>query len=174
VASDPAEWPEIELTVELLRGGEVSTFLHESVVPGDELEVKGPIGRWFIWPGDVPSLLIGGGSGVVPLMSMLRVARRMRSSELVKMVVSVRHPEDLYYARELPGPETTVIYTRRAPEGNERGIGRIGREDIPPLPSGGLAYICGSEPFAEAATELILSSGIPSDSLRIERFGASG
>src|SRR5258708_35769224 len=71
VASAPDDTPEIQLTVERFPDGEVSTFLHDDVVVGDELEVRGPIGGWFVWPGDAPALLIGGGSGVVPLMAML-------------------------------------------------------------------------------------------------------
>src|SRR6202051_288800 len=74
VASAPDESLEIEITVERLPGGEVSAFLHDEVVAGDDLEVRGPIGGWFVWRGDSPALLIGGGSGVVPLMEMLRVA----------------------------------------------------------------------------------------------------
>ena len=75
VASAPDRPDEIELTVELLPGGEVSTFLHDEVVVGDELEVRGPIGGWFVWRGETPALLVGGGSGIVPLMAMLRLAR---------------------------------------------------------------------------------------------------
>ena len=74
IASAPDGSPEIELTVERLEGGEVSTFLHDEVAVGDELEVRGPIGGWFVWDGDSPALLVGGGSGVVPLMAMLRLA----------------------------------------------------------------------------------------------------
>ena len=77
-------------------------FLHDEVEPGDELEVRGPIGGWFVWAGDTPALLIGGGSGVVPLMAMLRLARQQHTPELIHLLVSVRRPEDLYYADELP------------------------------------------------------------------------
>jgi ferredoxin-NADP reductase len=174
VASAPDNSPEIDLTVERLPEGEVSTFLHDDVVPGDELEVRGPIGGWFVWAGDTPALLIGGGSGVVPLMAMLRLARHDHASDLVRLVVSVRAPEDLYYSEELPGPETTVVYTRRAPVDNTRGVGRLTRADIPSLPDGGLAYICGSESFAEAAADLVLASGTAVERIRIEKFGPSG
>ena len=117
VASAPDDTGEIELTVEKLVDGEVSEFVHDVVLPGDELEVRGPIGGFFAWAGDSPALLVGGGSGVVPLMAMLRLARRTGRADLVRMVVSVRSPEDLYYAAELPGPQTTVVYTRVAPPG---------------------------------------------------------
>ena len=97
----PTARSEIELTVERFPDGEVSSFLHDEVVVGDELEVRGPIGGWFVWRGDTPALLLGGGSGVVPLMAMLRLAHATGRSDLVQLVVSTRTPEDLYYAAEL-------------------------------------------------------------------------
>jgi ferredoxin-NADP reductase len=75
--------------------------MHDEVAVGDELEVRGPIGGWFVWRGDTPALLLGGGSGVVPLMAMLRLAHRVGRSDLVRLIVSTRSPEDLYYAGEL-------------------------------------------------------------------------
>jgi ferredoxin-NADP reductase len=92
VASAPDDSGKIELTVEKLDGGEVSSFLHDIAEIGDEIEVRGPIGRWFVWEADTPALLIGGGSGVVPLMSMLRLARRIGRTDLLQVVVSVRTP----------------------------------------------------------------------------------
>src|SRR5262245_8237640 len=71
IASPPDRSPTVDITVERLEGGEVSEFLHDVVEPGDEIEVRGPIGRWFVWDGGEPALLVGGGSGVVPLMAML-------------------------------------------------------------------------------------------------------
>lgn len=70
------------MTVERLPDGEVSTFLTDQLRPGDELDVRGPIGGWFVWPGDIPALLVGGGSGVVPLMAMLRLAGRLTARDL--------------------------------------------------------------------------------------------
>ena len=87
VASAPGDSGEIELTVEHLPDGEVSSFLHEVVMVGDKLEVRGPIGGWFVWRGDTPAVLIGGGSGVVPLMAMLRLARQTGRADLVNLVV---------------------------------------------------------------------------------------
>jgi len=92
------------LTVERLEDGESQVSCCDEVVVGDELEVRGPIGGWFVWPGDGPALLVGGGSGVVPLMAMLRLARRLGRTSLIRLVVSARSPEDLYYADELAGP----------------------------------------------------------------------
>ncbi len=125
VASAPSDSGEIELTVERLEGGEVSEFLHDEVMVGDELEVRGPIGLWFVWEAETPAILVGGGSGVVPLMAMLRLARQSGRSDLLRMAVSVRTPDDLYYAHELPGPETTVAYTRVVPPSSTRPPGRL-------------------------------------------------
>ena len=175
VASAPDDTGEIELTVEKLVDGEVSEFVHDVVVPGDELEVRGPIGGFFAWAGDSPALLVGGGSGVVPLMAMLRLARRTGRADLVRMVVSVRSPEDLYYAAELPGPQTTVVYTRVAPSGSPRPPGRLAVADVAALVRGGEdAYVCGSAGFAEAATTVLLAAGVPVERIKVERFGPSG
>ena len=172
-ASAPDGSNDIELTVERLPDGEVSVFLHDDLQVGDEIEVRGPIGGWFVWRADSPALLIGGGSGVVPLMSMLRLARRKEASGLIRLVVSVRRPEDLYYADELPGPEATVIYTREAPPGSDRPAGRLTAGDILPVEEQKLVYICGSESFAEAAADLVMSGGVPAERIRIEKFGPS-
>jgi ferredoxin-NADP reductase len=175
VASAPDGTNELELTVERLDDGEVSSFLHDVVVVGDDLDVRGPIGGWFVWDGDTPALLIAGGSGVVPVMAMLRLARRLGRSELLRVVVSVRAPEDLYYADELPGPETTILYTRRAPEGFARAVGRLAAADIGKRPdSGATVYVCGSNGFADAATDVVQSLGVTTDQIRVERFGPTG
>jgi ferredoxin-NADP reductase len=172
VASPPDGGAEIELTVERLAEGEVSTFLHDEVVVGDELEVRGPIGGWFVWEGDAPAVLVGGGSGLVPLMAMLRHARRTGRSDLVRLVVSVRSPEDLYYADELPGPEATVVYTRSAPAEAGRAAGRLTLADLPrPFLPEVTAYVCGSTGFADAASRLLVEAGAPLDRIRVERFG---
>jgi ferredoxin-NADP reductase len=174
VASAPDGSREVEFTVERLDGGEVSMFLHDEVVPGDELEVRGPIGGWFVWGGDVPALLVGGGSGVVPLMAMLRLARRTERSHLIRLVVSVRSREDLYYADELPGPETSIIYTRRPPPAVSRPPGRLNPGDIAGLISPDqTVFVCGSTGFANAATDLLIATGVAAERIRVERFGPS-
>jgi len=175
VASAPDDSNEIELTVEWLEDGEVSTFLHEEVIVGDELEVRGPIGGWFVWEGTTPAILVGGGSGVVPLMAMMRLARKIQRTDLIRLVVSVRSPEDLYYTDELTGPQTTIAYTRRAPPLNERPIGRLSVEDLAPaiLPEA-TAYVCGSPSFARAASQLLVDLNQPVNRIRVEQFGPSG
>ena len=175
VASAPDDSAEFELTVERLADGEVSSFLHDVVTVGDELEVRGPIGGWFVWDADTPALLVGGGSGVVPLMAMLRLARNAGRADLVRLVTSVRAPADLYYSDELPGPESTLVYTREVPAGFDRPAGRLRGTDLAPLISpDATAYVCGSPPFAEAASQLLVEQGVPVDRIRVERFGPSG
>jgi ferredoxin-NADP reductase len=175
VASAPDDSGEIDLTVELLDDGEVSGYLHEVVQAGDHLEVRGPIGGWFVWDADASALLVGGGSGLVPLMSMLRLARRLDRSHLVRLVVSVRSPADLYYAHELPGPEVRIIYSRETPPGEARPPGRLTAEDLRPAPDpAATTYLCGSAGFAEAASRLLVDVGVPVERIRVERFGPSG
>ena len=172
VASAPDGTDLIDLTVERLPDGEVSSFLHDEARPGDVLEVRGPIGRWFVWEADGPALLIAGGSGLVPLMAMLRLARQRSRSDLVRLLVSVRAPENLYYADELPGTETTVIYSRRAPESATRPPGRMSAADLSPLVlPGATVYVCGSSAFADTATDVVMALGLPAERIRVERFG---
>lgn len=175
VASAPDGSNEFEVTVERLDDGEVSVFLHDAVEVGDELEVRGPIGGWFVWDGDAPALLVGGGSGVVPLMAMLRLARRTDRADLVRMVVSVRSAGDLYYADEIDGPQTTIVFTRAAPPGGVRPPGRLAPADLPqPIDPAAVGYVCGSPAFAEAASGLLVSLGMAPERIRVERFGPSG
>ena len=175
IASPPDGTAELDFTVDRLDDGEVSTYLHDVAEPGDELEVRGPIGRWFVWEGDSPALLIGGGSGVVPLMAMLRLARQRQATDLVRLIVSVRSVDDLYYAAEIAGPETAVVYSRQAPPGSSRSPGRLREDDLAPalLPDA-TAYVCGSAGFADTATDLLQGLGVPAERIRVERFGPSG
>ena len=191
VASPPDGTQELELTIERLEDGEVSTFLHDVAAPGDDIEVRGPIGGWFVWRGDRPAVLVGGGIGVVPLMAMLRLARRQGRPDLVRLVVSVRRPGDLCYPSELPGPETTIVYTREAPASWPRPPGRLTPADLAAAAPAGsrvgettsagwspggevTGYVCGSAGFADAASELLLGLGLPAQRIRVERFGPSG
>ncbi len=172
VASAPDGSNQIELTVERLPEGEVSSFMHDEVVVGDELEVRGPIGGWFVWRGDTRALLIGGGSGVVPLMSMLRLAHNMGTSNLVRLIVSTRTPGDLYYAAELADLEETVLYTRRTPEGWPRPAGRLTMADLPAsIAEDTTAFVCGSSGFSDAATDILSRAGVGNERIRVERFG---
>ncbi|MFR9799779.1 ferredoxin reductase [Streptomyces sp. MS06] len=173
IASAPDGSGHIELTLDRVEGGEVSGWFHSVARPGDRLEVRGPVSGFFAWPGDRPALLLGAGSGVVPLMSMLRHHRALGSAVPLRLLVSARSPEDLIYAREY-GAETTPVFTRSAPPGTP--VGRLSAAHLAPLlaecPAGGWeAYVCGSNAFAEHAARLLAAAGQPADRIRIERFG---
>ncbi|MEX1652495.1 ferredoxin reductase [Streptomyces pseudovenezuelae] len=173
IASPPEDSGHVELTLDHVEGGEVSGWFHTVAEPGDQVEVRGPLSGFFAWPGDRPALLIGAGSGVVPLMSMVRHHRARGLSVPLRMLVSARGPEELIYAREL-GAETTPVFTRSAPDGVP--VGRMSAAHVAPLlaerPEGGWeAYVCGSNAFAEHASRLLVEAGQPRDRIRIERFG---
>jgi len=172
VASPPDETDEIELTVERLEDGEVSVFMHDELMVGDEIEVRGPIGGWFVWKGDAPAILVGGGSGIVPLMAMLRYARHLGRTDLVHLAVSVRSPDELLYASELDPAEQTIIYTRTTPAGFSRPAARIMGADLAPYVRADIdAYVCGSSGFSDAASHLLVDLGVPVHRVRVERFG---
>jgi ferredoxin-NADP reductase len=173
IASPPEDSGHIELTLDHVAGGEVSGWFHTVAEPGDEVEVRGPLSGFFAWPGDRPALLIGAGSGVVPLMSMVRHHRARGLSVPLRLLVSARSPEELIYAREL-GPETTTVFTRSAPDGVP--VGRMSATHVAALladqaENGWEAYVCGSNAFAEHASRLLVEAGQPVDRIRIERFG---
>ena len=172
VASAPGD-PLVELFVERLDDGEVSGFLADVVEPGDRLEVRGPIGGWFVWDGEVPALLVGGGTGVVPLVAMLRTARALGRTDLLRIAVSTRTLAELPYADELLEAGALVVTTREAH--GVRRAGRLTAADLVPLwEPGQTAYVCGSAGFAEAASQLLVEFGVPASDVRVERFGPSG
>jgi ferredoxin-NADP reductase len=174
VASPPDDAGVIELTVDRLPEGEVSPYLHDELRVGDELEVRGPVGGYFVWRGEAPLLLVAGGSGVVPVMAMLRHRRRAAPEVPVRLLFSVRSPAELIYAGEL-GAETTVLFTREAPAGTARAVGRIGADDIAAAAFGsGPAYVCGSSGFVEAASRLLADAGYPPARILLERYGPTG
>lgn len=172
VASAPGDEPTIDLTVERLDDGEVSGFLHEVAEVGDQLELRGPIGTRFAWdPDDGPALLVGGGAGLVPLMAMLRLARREGVEDLLRVVVGTRSPADLLYAAELPGPGVTVAYSRAATPGG-RAAGRLGASDLAPaVRPGQRTFLCGTSGFCEAAGAVLVALGVDPTTIRVERFG---
>jgi ferredoxin-NADP reductase len=176
IASSPLLAGEVELTVERLEDGEVSMYMHDMLAEGDEIEVRGPFATYFVWRGERPVVLLGGGSGVVPLMSMLR-HRRLTAPELpMRMLYSARTSEELIYAAEL-GEETTVTYTRSAPPGWNGHVGRIDATMVAEATAGfttGPAFVCGSNGFVESASQLLLAAGLPPERVLTERFGPSG
>jgi ferredoxin-NADP reductase len=172
IASAPGD-PLVELFVQRLEEGEVSGYLADVVEPGDQLEVRGPIGGWFVWDGEVPALLIGGGFGVVPFVSMVRTARDLGRTDLLRIAVSSRTLAELPYADELLDAGALVVTTRE-PHG-VRAAARLTAADLVPLwEPGQTAYVCGSAAFAEAASQLLVGFGVPAADVRVERFGPSG
>jgi ferredoxin-NADP reductase len=172
LASAPAD-PLIELYVERLEDGEVSGYLDDVVQPGDELQVRGPIGGWFVWRGDRPAVGVGGGSGIVPLISMLRHARDIGRPDLLKLVVSARTLAELPYAEELIIGGAHLVLTRE--DGIGRPRGRLTIVDLgAAIDADAAYYVCGSAAFAESASMLLMDAGAPADAIRVERFGPSG
>jgi ferredoxin-NADP reductase len=176
VASSPLDQGEIELTIDRLADGEVSPYFHDVVVEGDQVEVRGPFASYFVWRGERPALLVGGGSGVVPLMAMLRHRRRTEPESPMRLVYSVRTAEDVIYADEL-GEDAVLTFTRESPAG---WTGHTGRIDARLIASDGApdsattAFICGSNGFVESASRLALEAGFEPRRIRTERFGPTG
>ncbi len=190
---EPVAGRHVSITVQQVPDGEVSPYLVEDMELGDMLEVRGPIGGWFVWspapdaPVEQPILLVGGGSGVVPLMAMVRERARLGSRAPFRLVYSVRDPEQVMYADELEqraaedGLLLDLIHTRTAPPGPRRTPGRITESDLatPEAPgwrSGPAprAYVCGPTGFVEHTIGLLLRLGYTNKSIRAERFGPSG
>jgi ferredoxin-NADP reductase len=176
-----------ELTVQRVPEGEVSPYLVEEMAIGDQIEVRGPIGGWFAWRPETPDpvLLIGGGSGVVPLMAMIREWDRVGSRVPFRLVYSARSAEEILYREELADRSSasdllTVdkIYTRSTPLGYERPPSRIREMDLADLSWAAGAqprcYVCGPNGFVESASQLLLALGHPTAMIRTERFGPTG
>jgi ferredoxin-NADP reductase len=174
IASSPDD-ELLELAIERLEDGEVSTYLADIAMPGDELEVRGPIGGYFIWDATTPAVCVGGGTGVVPFVSMVRYAREQGQLGLLRLAVSARTLADLPYAEEVSAVAAVVAITREATTAGARPTGRLTAADLEPLVTPGATYfVCGSAIFAEAATQLLLVLGVGPAEIKVERFGPSG
>jgi len=187
IASEPERAGSVDITVERIEGGEVSAFLHDIVVPGDRLEVRGPIGGYFVWEalqGD-PVLLVGGGSGVVPLMAMVRHRARAGSAVPMRLLFSSRGPDEIIYRDELDrltaagdGFDAIHTLTRRQPDGWTGYARRIDEamlsEVLAPLGSSVRCYACGPTALIETVANALVALGLPPDRIRTERFGPTG
>ena len=174
VASSPLDEGTIELTIDCLADGEVSPYFHDVLAQGDQVELRGPFASYFVWRGEAPALLIGGGSGVVPLMAILRHRRRTVPDLPMRLVYSVRSADDVIYSDEL-GHDAALTFTREPPAGWTGHTGRIDPGLIGDAadPSG-IAFICGSNGFVETASALVLEAGFDARRVRTERFGPTG
>ena len=176
IASSPLVERQVELTIDCLDDGEVSPYFHDVVRPGDQVEVRGPFASYFVWRGTEPGpvLLVGGGSGVVPLMAMLRHRRRALPEAEMRLLYSVRTADEVIFADEL-GDETTLTFTREPPPGWAGHTGRLDASLVGPAAAGAMtAYVCGSNGFVETASALLLEAGMAPEWIRTERFGPSG
>jgi ferredoxin-NADP reductase len=177
----------VELTVQRLADGEVSPYLTQTLAAGDPLELRGPVGGWFVWEpvAAAPVLLVGGGSGVVPLMAMIRTRAAAGSTAPFRLVYSARDPAAVLYAGELahaaaPGSGVAVaqVYTRVTPPGWPVPAGRIGpgvlaeRGWLPP--DAPAVFVCGPTGFVESAADLLVAAGHDPGVIKTERFGPSG
>ena len=185
IASAPEAGNEIELAIEKLEDGEVSPFFHDIAAVGDEIELKGPLGGHFVWNSDQPGplILIGGGSGVVPLMSMVRHRAARGSGTPVALLYSARVWEEVIFRDELlafdekrDGLDVMLTLTREPPK-RDKDYGR--RIDptmisavlatLPATPS--LAYVCGANAFVSAASDALIAAGVAAERIRTERYG---
>jgi len=186
IASAP-QGERIALTVEGLPDGEVSSYLVGELRTGDKLELRGPVGGYFVWEANAggPLLLIAGGSGIVPLMSMLRHRDAAGAEVGAKLLYSSRSWEDVIYRDELErlasvtdGPEVVHTLTRSQPQG---WTGYSRRVDVPmlteiawPASSVPAAFVCGPTPFVESVAAALVVLGYPATSVKTERFGPTG
>jgi ferredoxin-NADP reductase len=186
IGSAPEEG-RLAVTVERLDDGEVSPYLVGAVRAGDKVELRGPIGGYFVWDGTgavKPLLLVGGGSGVVPLMSMIRYRAAIGSTTPTRLLYSSRSIEDVIYRQELDrlsGEDGLTVYhtlTRSQPPdwpGFARRIDRDMLEEVAwPLTDSPEAFVCGPTSFVETAAEILVGLGYDPRSIRTERFGATG
>lgn len=175
----------ISITVDRLADGEVSPYLVDGLEVGHRIEVRGPIGAWFVWRPDDPRpvQLIAGGSGLVPLMAMIRTHAASGSTAPFRLLTSARSPETEFYRDELAsleGPLLTIDrhYSRRTPPESTRAPGRVTAADLAraafsPAQRPGV-FICGPTAFVETMADALLGLGHPADDVRAERFGPTG
>ncbi len=185
IASAP-NGEEIEITVEELEDGEVSPYLAEELHPGDSLELRGPIGGYFTWdvPDGGPLVLLAGGSGIVPLMAMLRHRANLKSDLPARLLYSARTIDDVIYRDELSklagdaGVTVSYTLTRAQPEGWDGYTRRVDeamlREWAWPASDRPLAYICGPTRFVEASANALIALGYDAARVKTERFGPTG
>lgn len=187
IASEPERTGVIDLTVDKIDDGEVSPYLHDVVIAGDKLEVRGPIGGYFVWDAMMhePLLLIGGGSGIVPLMSILRHRAAAKAAVPTRLLYSARSEQDIIYRDELgalskqpDGPQVFYTLTRSHPAdwiGYTRRIDAdMLQELVKPLGSSVRVFVCGPTAMVENAANALVQLGIPASTIKTERFGPSG
>src|SRR5712691_6556632 len=187
IASPPEEQPHVMLTVERLDDGEVSPYLVDELRVGDKLELRGPIGGYFVWEASIggPLLLVAGGSGIVPLMAMIRHRRAVGSTVPTRLLYSSRSYEEVIYRDELDhlarseaGLEVIHTLTRTPPPGwtgyRRRIDDSLLREVAWPSEQHPLTFICGPTQFVETAAAGLLPLGYDAQRVKTDRFGPTG
>lgn len=187
IASAPERAGQVDLTIEKIDDGEVSPYMHDVVIVGDRVQVRGPVGGYFVWDALMrePLLLIGGGSGIVPLMSILRHRAAANASVPAHLLYSSRALDDVIYYNELEslraardGLEIFYTLTRSHPEhwkGYTRRIDAAMLNEVAlPLGSNVRVFICGPTALVENAANVLVQIGIPPSNVKTERFGPSG
>ena len=186
IASAPEHGDRLVLTVERLEDGEVSPYLVDELRAGDRLELRGPIGGYFVWEADMtdPLLLVGGGSGVCPLMAMLRHRAATATAVPARLLYSARSLEDVIYRAELDtlaldgGLRVDLTLTRARPPGWTGFARRVDREMLAqvawPPEQRPLAFVCGPTPFVESVAGSLVDLGHDATRIKTERFGPSG
>jgi len=187
IASAPNPERRVELTVERLPNGEVSPYLTQELTVSDPLELRGPIGGWFVWRPEQTELilLIAGGSGIIPLMAMIRSRASASSTAPFRLLYSVRDPGSVLFRDELhalPHQERSVTvtyaYTRTVPKGWSRAPGRIDAaliaDEAWPSNLSPICYVCGPTSFVETTSNLLIAAGNDPNRIRTERFGPTG
>jgi ferredoxin-NADP reductase len=177
--ASPPEDERLAITVERLDDGEVSPYLTEELVVGDKLELRGPIGGYFVWEAELggPLLLVGGGSGVVPLMSILRHRATADPTVAARLLYSARSFDDVIYREELERFEVIYTLTRERPPGWTGYARRVDDEmlrEVADPSAEGLAYVCGPTRFVEAVADGLVGVGYAPERVRTERFGPTG
>jgi ferredoxin-NADP reductase len=177
----------LELTVEQVADGEVSPYLVHTLSPGDPLEIRGPLGGWFVWrPVSLePVQLVAGGSGIVPLMAMIRTRAQTHLHAPFSLIYSVRMPEATIYSAELrqraaedDGLAVSYVYTRATPPGWSRAAQRVDAvligESALPATQNPACFVCGPTAFVEAVAGFLGEAGYDASRIKTERFGPSG
>ena len=180
--ASPPDVSNVAVTIERLEDGEVSPYLVDETQPGDQLELRGPVGGWFVWTvaDGGPLFLVAGGSGLVPLMSMLRHRERSRSDAEARLLLSARREEDVLYSAELGtlDLEPAITYTREAPAGWSGYARRVDRAMLAeagfPPDRRPRVYVCGPTGFVESVARELVALGHDTSRIRTERFGATG
>ena len=168
----------LKLTIQLVPNGEMTPYIHDILAVGDSVEIRGPFGRFFVWDESVqtPVLLIGGGSGIAPLATILQAHMQVKSDTPIHMLYSARTFDDILYKDVLvDNPNVTITLTAETPDDWQGKQGRISQsllqELLQQFPEFPVVYVCGMSPFVSAVNDALQELGVPATLIKTERFG---